>query len=492
MENNNIMNDKSLNKIKDKVPEIKIAISASGYEVTPGDVSIRTGLPILEVEYVLKELVSNYYGGLKVSSEGELVYFFPNKFNKNRYGLSNKIKEWMKSFFGVIYKGFQFLYKASIMIILVAYFVIFLLLFIAIMFASRSGGDNRSSGKRGGGFNIFFWMWLGGRRRNDPYGRREYTKVDKDKKPFYKSVFNFVFGEDNPNNFFYKNINKIVAKFIQNKKGAIISEELSPVTGTKIQNTNIEVTKYVGKFESEPDVTDNGTVVLTFPKLMTSSSNVRLRETNIDNAYYEKSLKHNGNKNGSNIIMCAFNAFNLFVSGLILSGPANFIVSIADNIGKVNRAVIDIALFVENSRFLLGSFPFIFSIFFFLIPLIRFFYNKYQNGKIRKRNSYKAVAVAVMERGPIIRPDTVILPRDAESYVQPYNSDDIDKILYEMAISSACELKYDENGNKYYDFSMLHENLEAVSKYRRENIVGKRIKESDIDYSTEQDDFFDF
>jgi hypothetical protein len=488
MEYNIMNNEKSLERIKSKIPEIKKAVAVSGYEVTPGDVSVRTGLPILEVEHALKELVSDYYGGLKVSEEGDLVYFFPHKFNKNRYGLSNKFKEWMKSFFGVLYKGFQFVYKASIMVILVAYFVIFLILFLAIMMASR-GNSNRGGGRRGG-FNIFFWMWLGGRHRHrdEPYyGRRK----DEEKKPFYKSVFNFIFGEENPNEFFYKNINKIVAKFIQNKKGAIISEELTPITGTKIQNTNIEVSKYVGKFQSEPEVTDNGTVILTFPRLLTTSSNIRLPEADLDNAYYEKTLVHNGNKTSSNIIMCAFNAFNLLVSGIILSGPAAFVTSIASNTGEITPSVMDIVQIVEGSKFLLGSFPFIFSILFFLIPLIRYFYMNYQNGKIRKRNLYKAVAVAVMERGPIIRPDSVILPRGAESYVQPYNSDEVDKILYEMAISSACNLEYDDDGNKYYDFTELHNNLQAVYKYRRENIVGKRIRESDIDYNTE-DDFFDF
>ncbi len=493
----------SLDRIRKHIPQIKEAIASSHYEVTPGDVSVATGLPILEVGHVLKELVSDYYGELKVSDEGDLIYFFPTKFRKNRYGVSGKLAKGLKKFLKLLYKGFQILYKASIMIILVLYFLLFLVLFLVIMFASRSGegGGNR---RRGGGFNIFFWMWLGGRgyRRGGGYDDDRYYDVqasDKPKKPFYKSVFDFVFGEDDPNDFLYNNVNKIVARFIQKKNGAIIPQELTPVTNTRFRNANIEVTKYVGKFESQPEVTDNGTVILTFPKLLTTSMRREVGKKMYESsnkAYYELQTKHNGNTTTKNVIMCIMNGFNLIVSWFLLTAPVHFVVNVAEATGQITKQNIgtikQIASVLQDGRFFFGGFPFVFSLLFFLIPLIRLLYVKSHNKKTRFRNLRKAVSVAILDReNPVVRADSLILPREAEEYIESYTDKDIEKILDDMASSSSCNVEFDSEGKKYYDFSELITNLKDVQKYRRENIVGKRLTERDIDFNT-NDEIFDF
>lgn len=495
----------SLDRIRKKVPQIKDAIAKSHYEVTPGDVSVVTGLPILEVEHVLKELVSDYYGELKVSDEGELVYFFPTKFIKNRNGVPGKLAQGLKKFLKALYKIFQFIYKASIMIILVFYFVLFLVLFLVIMMASRSGeggGDNRRRG--GGGFNIFFWMWLGGRgyRRRNEYDNDRYYDVqadDKPKKPFYKSVFDFVFGDDDPNDFLYNNVNKVVARFIQKKNGAIIPQELTPVTGTKFRNANIEVTKYVGKFESQPEVSGNGTVILTFPKLLTTAAKQAVGKKMYESsnkAYYEQKIKHNGNTTTKNVIMCLMNGFNLIVSWFLLTAPIHFVVNVAQATGQITKENIatleQIADILHSGRFFFGGFPFVFSLLFFLIPLIRLIYVKSHNNKIRSRNLHKAVSVAILDReNPVIRADSLILPREAEEYIDSYTDSDIEKILDDMANSSSCNVDFDSDGKKYYDFSELITNMRDVQKYRRENLVGKRITEQDIDFDT-NDELFNF
>lgn len=357
------------------------------------------------------------------------------------------------------------------------------------MFAGR-GDDNKGRSGGRGGFNIFFWFWLGSdssRRRgynsNDYYYNEK--EVDENKKPFYKSVFEFVFGEEDPNEFLYKNLNKLVARVIQDKRGAIIPQEITPITGTKFQNTNTEVAKYVGKFESEPDVTENDSVILTFPKLMTSKARQLLDKTRYksgNKAYYELPIKHNGNKTRSNIAMCAFNTFNLIVSGIILTGPAQFVLGLTD--GKITKDVASIVMLLENYKFFFGSFPFIFSIMFFLIPALRMLYVKYRNSKIRTRNLYKAVSIAVMEKGPVVRADTLILPREAETYIGNYSDSEVEAVLNDMALSSCCSVDFDDDGNRLYNFEELMRNIEDVKEYRVKNSIGKQISESDIDYNT--------
>ncbi len=61
-----------------------------------------------------------------------------------------------------------------------------------------------------------------------------------------------------------------------------------------------------------------------------------------------------------------------------------------------------------------------------------------------------------------------------------------------MALSSACNVEFENGGNSaYYDFKDLHTNMKEVMAYRTENRVGKQITSSDIDFNS-NDEFFDF
>src|SRR5690606_11133281 len=111
-------------------------------------------------------------------------------------------------------------------LMLVAYFVIYVTLAIAAFVAVTSQNrDNRSFGRRDGGLPIhwlfyIFWTpdWHYGTRYygdTTDYGRQREAKV-----PFYKKVFAYVFGPDEP----APDPNaqeQEIARFIRSRRGVI-------------------------------------------------------------------------------------------------------------------------------------------------------------------------------------------------------------------------------------------------------------------------------
>jgi hypothetical protein len=353
------------------------ALRKSKGTATLGDVVAATGLPRDSVESGLKSLLETRQGNLAVSESGELIYQFdPKLIERDHISAAERFRT-------ALWAGFQKAFKVGISVVLVVYFLIFVALVIAALFANKDdrrgggilGGGRRGGHRHGGGFNNFFlWYWLMGGPRwrlgRPYYGRRwEQTLSKESRVPFYKKVFAFVFGPDEPKATLQQK-DRSLLRLIRARKGVLSAGELVEHTALPLPEAEGEMGRLMASYSGEPTVSPEGEIVYAFPELMTSATGkVRVKEPNPAwmRLEYDKDLT--GNDGKSNAMIAAINGFNLVAGAtapwfifprLGISGPAAF----------VGLVVI----------------PVLFSIAFFGIPLMRSFSVKAENRRRAKRN----------------------------------------------------------------------------------------------------------
>ena len=341
---------------------------------TLGDVVSATGLPDHEAEAALRSLLETHRGHLEVSDSGDLLYRFDP-------GLIERDAEPFRARFRrVAWSAFKVGFKIWTAVMLVAYFVVFVLLLIALLTANRDGRG--SGGRRGFGLGDFFilhWL-LGGRgwdRRGLYYGDRHARRLPKDARPpFYKKVFAFIFGPEEPRPTQLQK-DRTVVQLIQARKGVLTSSELIEHTGLPIDDAVEEMGRLTGAYRGDPRVSEAGEVVYAFPELMRSAhGKVRAREPKPAWMRLEFPKKLTGNSGGANVGIGAMNGFNLAMAS-VLGLPSSF----------------DPVMFYG-----LGVVPFTFSSLFFAIPIVRSLALRGENRARMRRNVRRLLVGLVYAR----------------------------------------------------------------------------------------------
>jgi len=111
------------------------------------------------------------------------------------------------------------------------------------------------------------------------YGHSHARRLPKDARPpFYKKVFAFIFGPEEPRPTQLQK-DRTVVQLIQARKGVLASSELIEHTGLLIDDADEEMGRLTGAYRGDPRVSDAGEVVYAFPELMKSAhGKVRARE----------------------------------------------------------------------------------------------------------------------------------------------------------------------------------------------------------------------
>lgn len=352
------------------------ALRKSEGTATLGDVVAATGLPRDDVESGLRSLLETHQGHLAVSESGELLYQFdPKLIQRNHIPAAERIKT-------ALWSGFQKAFKVGISVVLVVYFILFVALVIAALLANKDDrrgggilGGRRGGHHHGGGFNNFFlWYWLMGGPRwrlGQPYyGRRwERTLAKESRVPFYKKVFSFVFGPDEPKATLQQK-DRSLLRLIRARKGVLSAGELVEHTALSLPDAEDEMGRLMASYSGEPIVSPRGEVVYAFPELMTSAKGkVRVKEPSPAWMRLEYPKELTGNDGKSNAMIAAINGFNLVAGAtapwfifprLGISGVAAFVGLVIIPVG--------------------------FGLAFFGIPLLRSFTVKAENRRRIRRN----------------------------------------------------------------------------------------------------------
>src|SRR6266700_776989 len=129
------------------------ALRGRGGKLTKADAMTVSGLPEAETERALSLLLKEYRSHLAATDSGELVYEFDPAFQR-RGALT--WRERLATAGALLWNGFTFLFKVSIVVTLVVYFVMFVAMLLALIVARRIYDDD----DRGCGFGFVDLFWI--------------------------------------------------------------------------------------------------------------------------------------------------------------------------------------------------------------------------------------------------------------------------------------------------------------------------------------------
>ena len=451
-------------------------------ESTVADMIAGTGLPKYQVEQAAREVLDEYAGRLKVTESGELLYSFPSDMRSTTRGAGPAFRRFLKSFMKGAAKVLSLLFKIWIVAMLVGYFVAFVAILLAAILASfaasaasrnERGRGGRSSGGGFGGTFLFMRlldtalrMWFVSNLIRDP--KRPPGR------PFYKSVFAFVFGEGDPNGDWEGRERTYALAYIRGRRGAITIEELMTLTGKDYDEAQRLINRYMLEYEGEPRVTDDGTLVFAFPELLRTSEAEQKAATAVPvlNPTGKKLIAFSANKPKTNGWIAFFNAFNLAFGGYFL------LVSLLQGAAALGRGGPLIYSFtgrllanigvspVPFMAAVLGIIPVVFSVLFFLVPIARKARLDRENARIREEALRKRVYARVLANPASVRPDDI---PPIEAPIDPKGFPAVRKRILDRfaALKKAEPILQEKDGSFSYRFAELERELADLERYRR-------------------------
>jgi hypothetical protein len=285
--------------------------------LTKADAVTASGLPTHLVDESLERLLGRYRSRLEVTDDGELLYSFdPALVRRDEPTLRERVAAAAR----IAARAGMWLFKAWIMVTLVVYVIAFLILLLAVMF----GGNRRDDDRGWGGGNSLGWIWWFimpdwryGHSHHDRWGRSMQaprSRAGGPKKKFIHSVFDFVFGPAQPPRDKLADEREALA-YIRGRQGRITATDLVELFGWSYRQAEEEVTRLLVDYDGDPEVTDEGVIVYSFPKLLRSAGEGG--EVVPWKPAWEKlesRPKLTGNSKGTDVLIGAFAGFNLIMS----------------------------------------------------------------------------------------------------------------------------------------------------------------------------------
>lgn len=412
--------------------------------LTRADAATLTGLSTDAAEASLKSLLGKYKSHLAVTEQGDLLYSFdPAMVRRDAVPLKERMAELGRA----LWKGFTFLFKVTIAVTLVLYVAAFVAMLIALMFArSASDRDDRRSDRGGGGG--FPWMiyWLmpdwapnyDRARRQLPSGPR---------KRFYLSVFDFVFGPKEAAKDLLAPEKELVG-FLRAKSGRITATDLVALTGWSYERSEEEATRLLADYDGEPEITEDGTIVYSFPQLRLTAGGVQSEPWRYTWQERRALAPLTGNTPGANTVVGVMNAFNL-VGGAAI-GPA-----FLERFG----------LYSPEAAALVTFFPLVFSSVFFAVPAGRWLKQRWTAQRLVSETlRAEFLREIVSQRGQPLDPKALVA--QVEQRVPGAASGQAGKILERLLRDLDGDVTTDESGAMRYVFPRVTEELTAGESAR--------------------------
>ena len=482
------VHDFSLNKAKTR---LVTALKKRSNESTIADLISATGLPKAQVEQAIKQVADEYRGHLRVTESGEILYYFPRGMVNRSRGLRPRVERALRSFGRSVARVAALPFKVWVMFMLVGYFVLFITLLVLAVLASIAAsmanrGEGRRSSSAGGFLSFFFvvrvfqvftWIWLSSGMGD--YKRRPARRQGR---PLYRSVFAYVFGEEDPNKQWTDQEKTFILSFIRGRKGVLTLDELMVMTGRSPDKAQGLLNQLLIEWEGEPAVTREGTLVYLFPGLLKSRRTEieQAERTPLANPRRKRLARFADNSAKTNRWISFFNGFNSLFSvyflGLALLNPEpvyefvrgeprmrldfaalyHFVQRLLDSVGV--EAATSVILIV------LGIVPLAFSLLFFLVPLVRRRRLKKQNEAIKQENLRKKIYFHVLGSADQFDPQEVHSetrdenPSDERGFVQ--------QVVDDLAARQSAEVEQSE-GRLVYRFPELARQLSDVREFRK-------------------------
>ncbi len=430
------------------VLKVEQEIKKTRGKVSPTDIAASTGYSLGEVKDAMSRLIELYECRVTMNQEsGSIMFVFRYPFILRG---SKTFREKFIAFLAVFWKIFTIIYKAAIGVILIAYTVIFAVLLLVLLLRGLSSDDddNNAGAIIGGLFRAILeglsWMaWTRSVEYTiDPQGMR-YKKFPKEKnkgKNFVQSVFHFVFGPERPK-FDPLSDAKEVAAYLRNVKNKLTPANIIDLSGATFDKAESLLAEYATRFDGELYINEDGAVVAEFPEMSNKVSR-ELEGGKIE--YYvdevESPYELTGNTGGRNGVIIGMNIFNLIMSFV---GYGYFTFDKESNILGI----------------LLGIVPAVFSITFFIIPVLRIPYVSTMQAK-RERNIVrkKFVGVIIKAQPAGLTGEEII----RYSMLSEKQNAIAGEVLESLTLELQGEINLNQNGVAVYTFPRLANELKVA------------------------------
>ncbi len=437
---------------------------------TVADIVAATGLVQARAESALRSILETHRGHVEVGDRGDIVYAFDARL------LSRDHVPWWRRVVRGLKRVAKTAFKAWIALTLVAYFVIFLVLAVAAIVVVIAKKDDVDL-PRGRHFRmdwLWFLFWAPDWRWGAPYYGHRYERMGGRKRrvPFYKKVFAFVFGPDQPVPSQEQRDREHV-RLIRARDGVLATADLVMHTGDAPERAHEELGRLLGALDGDASATPEGEVVYRFPDLMVSAHG-RVSATPPDPAWRQlkPSRPITGNSIGSNLAIAGINAFNL-------AGVASAVLFVFPTLG-IGGPVAWTALV---------WFPLAFTILFFAIPAVRTIGVRRDNAKRRADNVRRVVLGQVFDAALADEAVTAggIRERVAEALPDAVpTSTEVERILRDLLAEWDGEVETGADGALRYRFARLRSQIEAAAAARAALRYGER-RVGEVVYSSADD-----
>jgi hypothetical protein len=459
MSSNQKVYDYDRDKVRDKLVDI---FRKRKGEATTADLVAMTGLPKHQVDSEVKAVSDEYGARLRVTDSGEILYSFPSGMRSHYRGFGPSFLRGWKSFRKAAAKVAAFLFKIWIVVMLVGYFVLFVALAVLAMLASvtvsMSGNsrDSRSSSRGGGGglffagrlLDLMFRIWFYSELFTPPEQRAARRDKRRSRKPLYKAIYSFVFGDGDPDAAWDETEKKAFVAFAQANKGVVTMPEFMAITGLPPLEAEGRINRYMYEFEGSPEVTEGGAIYYFFPELLR-------RKDRADRSFggsvpMRRIAQFSANPKKANATFCAFNAVNLLFGSYFLYGsltvPAMHILT--SHLGIRGFDYLYIFTTFLAARYgniadpsallgvVLGVVPLAFSVLFYLVPAVRAKRLADRNEAAREENLRRVAYRTVLDSPIPVRPESIPVRDDA---ARPKDSRAAEKTLKQLAAWSGGE-----------------------------------------------------
>ena len=445
-------------------------------QFTINDAASVTGVPLLETEYSIKDLMEKYDCKLKVTEKGDLIYDFGTHLKRRD---AKSFGEYSAEFLALMWWGFSVFYKFLISAFLVVYFVVFLIIVIGIVLAVLSGGKNDNSSKGVGNilyvifrvfWTIFEWNTIMGynrtyqKRDKHGYNYRHYeekqgflsglTNKDgnsTDKKGFVASIYDFVFGpprvQINP----LANMQEL-ATYLRENKGLVSTSEIQALAGWSRDDAKNFMTNALANFNGKAEISDKGILYGDFSELIRRKDKQKGAPVIYYWDEYEPDYELTGNNSTRDFGIFAMNAFNLILSGMVIWGPLALI-----------EPTFMYTLF-------LGWIPFFYSMVFFTIPVFRWLYLIPKKRQQHLLNVRKRLMMAIFqeESGMLTLNQLTQISNKQHPKEEKLKPKLVERVMIDVIYDFEGESFINNNAEVVYKFENLALELDEIEMLRNE------------------------
>ena len=432
--------------------------------VTVADVAVKSGLALRDAESGLTWLTKEYRGHLRVTEDGQLLYFFPQGFAQP-WIVRERYERVLGAAGRAVMGTLRFVVRAWLLIALTVYALAFLAILIGLS-QNRDRNDSRRGGDLTAGlfralFDAMFWTFhpfspFSYRRSwgEEPRRRNQEPEV-----PLYEKVNRFVFGPTvAPVDPHAKMANLLTA--IRNGKGRIGLSDVLRVTGLPRDEADGMMASLMLDYEGDVEVGEQGGIYYRFEALRkTAEANpTALRAPAAWDAMpTERPLT--GNTFGANLFVGLLNGFNLAMSTFILATD----LTLVDLLVLFHKRVPP-WLPTGGVPLVFGIVPLVLSLVVFAIPLVRAVARPFKNAQRARERGRLAMLREILERAP--RAEPVDEDQLRRAYRLAAGDDPSDTMIRERIVELGGDVDLEGGEPIKYRFPDLEDEAAAVAEER--------------------------